>query len=144
MIYWEIGASKRKNLKQGNQGEGDNWSVRMTSIVIVDSIVLLINHSALTKGINNLVKSVQEVEVIFTKYYINSDSKRLVVFHLTSNWRSKEAEKNISVQILNPTKHLIKNCIYSQKDVIRMFVRCTVYEILINSGVDRTLFTYVV
>ena len=31
-----------------------------------------------------MVKSVQEMEVIFIKYCINSDSKRLVVFHPTS------------------------------------------------------------
>ena len=47
----------------------------MNSIATVDSIVLLINHFALTKDINNLVKSVQEMEVIFTKYHMNSDSK---------------------------------------------------------------------
>ena len=51
----------------------------MNSIATVDSIVLLINHFALTKDIKKLVKSVREVEVIFTKYYINSDSKQLVI-----------------------------------------------------------------
>ena len=89
----------------------------MTLIVFVDSIVLLINYFAWTKDNNNLVKSVQEMEVIFTKYYINSVSKGLVVFHPTSKVAEVKGgpEKYKCPKVKSDTTFNKKKCTFSQK-----------------------------